>query len=86
MKTVNLQTVNLQVVNLQSVKNLLDLSAAHCGHLATLHWPARYVALYFQHLTVPGLWLGSGVWPKNGQIADCQLAVGQLDVGQEFVE
>jgi hypothetical protein len=30
--------------------------------------------------------LGSGVWPKNGQIADCQLAVGQLDVGQEFVE
>ena len=50
----------------------------------TLHWPARYVALYFQWLTLPG----SGCVLKfceNGQLADCQFAVGQRAVSQEFV-
>ena len=40
--------------------------------------------LYFQWLTLPG----SGCVLKfceNGQLADCQIAVGQLAVSQEFV-
>ena len=76
MKTVNFQSVNLQVVNLQSVKNLLDLSPAHCGHLAKLHWPARYVVLYFQQLTVPG----------SGWVLEfCQKPVNLQTVNVQFV-
>ena len=74
----------------QSVNDLLDFSAGHCALRSssgtTLHWPARYVALYFQWLTLPAP--GSGCVLKfcvNGQVADCQFAGGQLAVSQEFV-